>query len=250
MVTGSAPIGAVSVQPIYDKKHINMTKVLFDRNAGDDFVEETNKIVDVFHFCPSCFRKSEKGKKHRKCAIAMWGTTRKLKLKIQKNNSDEIFGSTVYGGSISGHQKKGMFRINSKTGELLSTPDRATHILKPSGHLPELPENEHVTMAIAKALKFSTPPFDLLEFESIGKVFAMRRFDRSLNNLPLMQEDICQLIGILSDRKYDLSYEKIAKVIRKYSSAPQVDLYDFYRRLIFCYLVLNGDMHLKKLVFA
>ena len=100
-------------------------------------------------------------------------------------------------------------------------------------------------MAIAKALKFPVPSFDLLEFESIGRIFAMRRFDRSLDNLPLMQEDMCQMIGVLSERKYDLSYEKIAKTIRKYSLAPQVDLYDFYRRLVFCYLVLNGDMHLK-----
>ena len=245
MVTGSAPIGAVSMRPIYDEKPINMTKVLFDRNADNELFEESNKIVDIFRFCPSCFQKLEKGKKHRKCVIAMWGTTRKLKLKIHKGNSDEVFGSTVYGGSISGHQKKGMFRINSKTGELLSTPDEATHILKPSGYLPELPENEHVTMAIAKALKFPIPPFDLLEFESIGRVFAMRRFDRSLDHLPLMQEDMCQMIGVSNDKKYDLSYERVAKIIRKYSSAPQIDLYDFYRRFVFCYLVQNGDMHLK-----
>ena len=155
--------------------------------------------------------------------------------------------ATIYGGSISGHQKKGMFKINSRTGELISTPDKATHILKPSGFLPELPENEHVTMAIAKALKLPTPPFDLLEFESIGRVFAIARFDRSLDKiaLPLMQEDMCQVLGVSSDRKYDLSYEKVATAIRKHSSAPQIDLYDFYRRFVFCYLVLNGDMHLK-----
>ena len=176
MVTGSAPIGAISVRPIYNEQPINITKVLFDRKADDEFIEEANKIVEVFHLCPSCFQKLEKGKKHRKCAIAMWGTTKKIKLKIQKNNSDEIFGSTVYGGSVSGHQKKGLFRINSRTGELLSTPDRATHILKPSGYLPELPENEHVTMAIAKALKFPIPSFDLLEFESIGRVVCYTSF--------------------------------------------------------------------------
>ena len=245
MAIGSAPIGAVSVQPFYNQQPVNMVDVLFDKNAESKTIKESNKIRNVFHLCPSCFRKLKRNEVHRKCAIAMWGTTRTLKLKINKGSPDEIFGSTIYGGSVSGHQKKGMFRINSRTGELLSTPTRATYILKPSGYLLELPENEHVTMAIARALKFPTPPFDLLEFESIGRVFAIRRFDRSLDDRSLMQEDMCQVIGILSDRKYDLSYEQIANVIRKYSSAPQIDLYDFYRRLVFCYLVLNGDMHLK-----
>ncbi len=247
MATGSAPIGAVSVRPVYNQQPINMTEVLFNKNTEVHFIKEPNKMRDTFHFCPSCFRELGGDEVHRKCTIAMWGTTRKLKLKINKDSPDEMFGSTIYGGSISGHQKKGMFKINSRTGELVPTPDRATHILKPSGHLPELPENEHVTMAIAKALKFPTPSFDLLEFEGIGRVFATARFDRSLDGmrLPLMQEDMCQVIGVSSDRKYDLSYEKIAKAIRKHSLAPLVDLYDFYRRFVFCYLVLNGDMHLK-----
>ena len=128
MVTGSAPIGAVSVQPIYNGQPIDMTKALFSKNKDTEFIEEFDKVIDKLHFCPSCFQKLERGKKHRKCAIAMWGTARKLKLQIYKNNSDEIFGSTIYGGSVSGHQKKGMFRINSRTGELSSTPNKATHI--------------------------------------------------------------------------------------------------------------------------
>ena len=45
--------------------------------------------------------------------------------------------------------------------------------------------------------------------------------------------------------KYESSYEACAKVIKKVVSAYTPALEDFYRRILFNYLIGNGDAHLK-----
>jgi serine/threonine-protein kinase HipA len=100
-------------------------------------------------------------------------------------------------------------------------------------------------MAIAKAAGFNVPPFTLLNIEKIGHVFAIKRFDRTADDVPLMMEDMGQVIGVPSADKYQASYEKVVAALNDYSSAPRVDVSDFFHRLIFCYLTANGDMHLK-----
>jgi serine/threonine-protein kinase HipA len=100
-------------------------------------------------------------------------------------------------------------------------------------------------MAIAKAVGFAVPPFALVKIEGLGNVFAIRRFDVTPDEEPLMMEDMGQLIRVPSADKYESTYERVVAAITAHSSAARIDIADFYRRLIFCYFIANADMHLK-----
>lgn len=58
-------------------------------------------------------------------------------------------------------------------------------------------------------------------------------------------EDMCQLSERLTEDKYKGSYERIAKLIREYSSAPLLDIVNFWEVVVFSWLTGNADMHLK-----
>ena len=175
-------------------------------------------------------------------------------LKLQKNKSLRVqldtqepslsFRHTIYGASISGAQKKGLFRWDKKLRAFIPTSKQAEYILKPEGQFDELPANEHFSMLIAQKLGFDMPDFTLIKLKNLGFVFVVRRFDR-IDGQALMMEDMAQVLHRLSHNKYSLSCEKVAKAIIKHTAAPQVNLYNFYRRLVFNYFIANADMHLK-----
>jgi serine/threonine-protein kinase HipA len=246
MATGKAPIGAVTVEPLDEKGNAQDNASIFqdDLSAGK-LISYSNQIGNIFSFCPTCFRALENGKGHRKCVIEMWGTTKNIEIELTEERPIQLFTRVIYGGSISGAQRKGIFRLDARKGILTSTSVNAQFILKPEGEFPELPLNEHVTMAIAKTCGFNVPPFTLLKFDKLGYVFAIKRFDRTKDGTPLMAEDMGQVIQVPSSDKYDSSCERVAKNIAQYSSAPIVDLTDFFRRIVFCFLTANADMHLK-----
>ena len=58
-------------------------------------------------------------------------------------------------------------------------------------------------------------------------------------------EDMCQLSERLTEDKYKGSYERIAKLIHQYSSAPLLDVVNFWEVVVFSWLTGNADMHLK-----
>lgn len=58
-------------------------------------------------------------------------------------------------------------------------------------------------------------------------------------------EDMCQLSERLTEYKYKGSYEQIAKLIRRYSFTPQLDVINFWEVVVFCWITGNADMHLK-----
>jgi serine/threonine-protein kinase HipA len=246
MATGQSPIGAVTVRSIgVDGAEIDVIKEFQNELESETLRAFPSLQPKNFPYCTTCFVDLKEGQQHRKCAIEMWETERALKIQMDEQNPISSFARVIYGGSVSGAQKKGMFRLDPKSGVLAATPSGAQYILKPDGDYPELPQNEHVTMAIARAVGFRVPPFALLEIEKLGYVFAIKRFDISSNNIPLMMEDMGQLIEVPSLDKYESSFEKVVAAIAAHSSAPKIDTQDFYRRLIFCYFIANADMHLK-----
>ena len=58
-------------------------------------------------------------------------------------------------------------------------------------------------------------------------------------------EDMCQLSEKLTEQKYKGSYEQIAKLVLRYSSAPKLDLVNFWEQVVFTWITGNADMHLK-----
>ena len=58
-------------------------------------------------------------------------------------------------------------------------------------------------------------------------------------------EDFAQLTGNTRDTKYYWSMEKLIPVIENYCTFPLLEKRKMFRRVLFCFLTGNEDMHLK-----
>jgi serine/threonine-protein kinase HipA len=249
LATGRETIGAIKLIPL-DASGKEYSFPL--KEAAEDSKDEIEYEITFRcpnQTCPYCLKKMtdaqiKKGSLgHDKCIKEMWGTTRKLKLKLNAKDPLASFRRTIKGASISGAQRKGLFRLDKDL--LQATSFNSRYILKPNGEFPHLPENEHLTMAIAKAVGFEVPPFTIFHHEKLGHVYAVKRFDITDKGDHLRLEDTAQILGYSVDDKYDATYNQLAEAIRSYSDAIKPDLVEMWRRLIFCFLTANGDMHLK-----
>ena len=157
--------------------------------------------------------------------------------------------------SISGAQAKYSLRIVSK--ELEPTDNNGTYILKPSTNMQfrlfaDMPANEHITMQIAKQIfKLNVAESALLRFTTGEYTYLTRRFDIRNDGSKILQEDLAQTAGLSSDAngsnfKYEsLSYEEIAYILKQHASASPIAIEQFFKVLLFNYLVCNGDAHIK-----
>lgn len=156
--------------------------------------------------------------------------------------------------SISGVQLKYSLRLEKK--ELQLTDKGGQYILKPipPGLIAlhdQAPENEHLTMQIAKQV-FNIPVAEnaLIYFRDGSTAYITRRFDVRPDGTKWLQEDFAQLIGKTKQRdgenyKYDGSYEEIGHFIQSKISAPIPALESFFKQVLFNYIFSNGDAHLK-----
>lgn len=119
-------------------------------------------------------------------------------------------------------------------------------ILKPqTDRFANLPENEDLTMHMAEAAGIKTVLHSLIRFADGELCYITRRVDRSKKGAKIAMEDMCQLSERLTEDKYKGSYERIAKLIRQHSSAPLLDVVNFWEVVLFSWLTGNADMHLK-----
>lgn len=120
------------------------------------------------------------------------------------------------------------------------------YILKPqTSHYHQLPEIEDLTMHLAEAAKIAVVPHGLIRFADGELCYITRRIDRTKDGEKVAMEDMCQLSERLTEYKYKGSYEQVAKLIRRYSATPQLDLVNFWEVVIFSWITGNADMHLK-----
>ena len=120
------------------------------------------------------------------------------------------------------------------------------YILKPQTELyKSLPEIEDLTMHLAELAKINVVPHSLIRFADGKLGYITRRIDRTENGTKLPMEDMCQLTERLTEYKYKGSYEQIAKTILKYSSAPKLDVVNYWEQVLFSWITGNADMHLK-----
>ncbi|MDE6669238.1 MAG: HipA domain-containing protein [Muribaculaceae bacterium] len=97
-------------------------------------------------------------------------------------------------------------------------------------------------LAVKIALEIS---LFLIRFADGELCYITRRIDRTKKGEKIAMEDMCQLSERLTEDKYKGSYERIAKLIRRYSSAPLLDIVNFWEVVLFSWLTGNADMHLK-----
>lgn len=148
--------------------------------------------------------------------------------------------------TVPGVQKKLSLGLSKKgKGTRLTIVDYPTgFILKPQADIPNLPESENLVMQLAEIAGIETVPHGLIPMRDGSLSYIVRRVDRTPMGKMAM-EDFCQLSGRLTEQKYSGSYEACKKVLSSYSSRVGADVAEFFYRLLFCFLTLNSDMHLK-----
>ncbi|MBK5200206.1 MAG: HipA domain-containing protein [Spirochaetaceae bacterium] len=148
---------------------------------------------------------------------------------------------------ITGVQKKVSLHLQ-KEGDnsrltLVNYPSE--YILKPFSDIyHQLPENEWLTMHLANICDLETVSFGLIRLEDESLAYITKRIDRK-GKKKIAMEDFCQLGESLTENKYKSSYEKIGKILEKYSDNIGLDYYKLFNVIIFSFIVGNSDMHLK-----
>ncbi len=148
--------------------------------------------------------------------------------------------------SIQGVQPKLSARINARKGRFEVVDRGGQYILKPqSPSYSHLPENEDLTMRLAATVGIEVPVHGLVQGSDGVWTYFIRRFDRPKRNFKLAVEDFAQLSLRNRSTKYESSMERVAAVVEKFSTFPQVENLDLFKRTIFCFLTGGEDMHLK-----
>jgi serine/threonine-protein kinase HipA len=148
--------------------------------------------------------------------------------------------------SVQGIQPK-LSAILRVTEERLEVVDRGGRfILKPCPtQYVEVPENEALTMTLAAEAGIDVPDHGLVYASDGSFVYWVRRFDRAARKKKLSVEDFAQLGNRSRDTKYDSSMENVVKTIDEFTSIPANEKRKLARRVCFCFLTGNEDMHLK-----
>ena len=148
--------------------------------------------------------------------------------------------------SIQGVQPKLSAAISVVEQEFKIVDQFGTYIIKPQNDLfPELPQNEDVTMRMAKVFGLDVPFHGMLYAKDGSLSYFIKRFDRYGKGKKLATEDFAQLTGNTRDTKYRFTMEKLVPVIDEFCSFPTIEKADFFKRILFCYVTGNEDMHLK-----
>jgi serine/threonine-protein kinase HipA len=132
----------------------------------------------------------------------------------------------------------------------------SSHILKPD--IRRLPEVWHSaaneTLLMLTAARCGLPTAEVF-YEAHTRACVVKRFDRVPQEDGrlgrLIQYDLCQLNGVVSDKKYEKEggpgLARCAQLVRQYSSAPAVDLLNLLRWVFFNLYTGNNDSHAKNL---
>lgn len=148
--------------------------------------------------------------------------------------------------SIQGVQPKISARLNVINSSFEVVEKFGTFILKPPHHLyEEVPQNEDVSMKLAKLCGIEVPLHGLMYNKDRSFSYFIKRFDRGAKKTKFPVEDFSQLMGFDRDTKYNTSIEKTISVLEKYCTFPMIEKQSFYKLILFNFLIGNEDMHLK-----
>lgn len=201
--------------------------------------------------CLYCYRELMSGQKdyHPACAKKMFGTTEVPELPYDHSQVRQLAKSVIRTQTtVPGVQAKLSMDIQRVEHTTRFTIEglQGRFILKPQTDLyAELPENEDLTMHLAEQAGIAVVPHCLARFADDRLVYLSKRIDRTPKGEKIAMEDLCQLSEQLTEYKYRGSYEQISKVINRWSSAPMLDVVNFWQVVLFSWLTGNSDLHLK-----
>ena len=148
--------------------------------------------------------------------------------------------------SIQGVQPKLSAVLSLKKAAFELVDCRGRFILKPNPlEYEEVPANEALTMRMAVAAGIEVPVHGLLSALDGSWVYFVKRYDREGRSRKIHVEDFAQLSASTRETKYNSSLEKVAELVEKFSTFPAIEKPRLAKRLLFCFLTGNEDMHLK-----
>lgn len=168
---------------------------------------------------------------------------------LQTRYTPEVFNDLMAahlstGAGIAGMQPK------------IMVPDRPTVpipsliVKAASPAYPGLAANEYLCLSAARRAGIEVPGFEL---SHDGQMLILDRFDLVAHADGRIErlgfEDIAALAGlrvrdVLSDRKYQGSYQRVAELLRQLQ-LPARELHRFFEQVALSVMVHNGDAHLK-----
>lgn len=207
--------------------------------------------------CKGCYKEVKEGYclQCRKKMFSGLRTSPVLPFDTPKDENLVYFQEHSKRLSISGVQLKYSLKLENK--ELVLTEKGGTYLLKPIPpsqqlvHIDQVPENEHLTMQIAKQVfKIATAENVLIYFKDGTPAYLTKRFDLAADGTKYLQEDFAQISGKTSrthgeNFKYEGSYEDIGKLIQQYVPASIPACERLFTLIVFNYVFSNGDAHLK-----
>ena len=194
--------------------------------------------------CLYCYHELEEGLVdfHPGCARNFFGSKTAPILPYTRNNMAELARQVIRAStSVTGVQAKMSLNVN-RGGK--NEPAKFTivglwgkYIFKPqSAKYPHLPELEDLTMKMAEVAHIRTARHTLIRLADGELGYLTLRMDRGKK---------CQLTNRLTEHKYYGTYQQLAETIKKYSSAPMLDVQRFWELVLFSWMTGNSDMHCK-----
>lgn len=158
--------------------------------------------------------------------------------------------------SLAGVHMKFSARLTEDGFRISNTGENGDWIIKlPHPTYEKVPQNEFATMRFAQQVSINVPATLLIPQKEIAGLpaglgnadeycYAVKRFDRTETGRRIHIEDFAQVYGQQPTNKYaKTSYQNIASVI--WSEDREQGVVEFTKRLAFCILTGNHDMHLK-----
>lgn len=159
--------------------------------------------------------------------------------------------------SLSGAQDKMTVFIGADGGMALPLGNAPTsHIIKPTmGYRPDLPQtavNEALVMRLAQAVRLDVPD---VRYDAELDAVVIARYDRAFDAggqlRRLHQNDLCQVMGVPSGRKYEAeggpSLKACFTAVGQHSSQPALDKKRLIEWVVFNVAAGNMDSHAKNL---
>ena len=203
--------------------------------------------------CLFCYKELEEGLVdfHPSCARKFFGSVTAPILPYTRDNMSELAHQVICtSSSVTGVQAKMSLDVN-RGGK--NEPTKFTivglwgrYIFKPqSVKYPCLPELEDLTMKMAEVARIRTARHTLIRLADGELGYLTLRMDRGKKGEKISMLDMCQLTNRLTEHKYYGTYQQLADTVKRFSSAPMLDVQRFWEVVLFSWITGNSDMHCK-----
>lgn len=203
--------------------------------------------------CLFCYQELEEGQVdfHPSCARKFFGSVTAPILPYTRDNMSELAHQVIRtSSSVTGVQAKMSLDVN-RGGK--NEPTKFTivglwgkYIFKPqSAKYPCLPELEDLTMKMAEVARIRTARHTLIRLADGELGYLTLRMDRGKKGEKISMLDMCQLTNRLTEHKYYGTYQQLADTVKRFSSAPMLDVQRFWEVVLFSWIIGNSDMHCK-----